>query len=896
MKVVGRSVESERIAERVEAARHGRAGALLVSGEAGIGKTTLLETAVRNAEDFTVLRARGIESEFAVPYASLLELLRPELARLEKLAPRLRSALAGALGLGPPAAGGLAVPGATAALLSALAEERPVLALVDDVQWVDEGSASAFAFAARRLHDVPLLTILSLREPLAPPLELDGIEQLRLAPLDDQAALELLAAHGLAPALCAQVAAEAAGNPLVLVELARAGAASAPEVQDVAERLFGPRVRTLDEMGQWALLTVALQEGCERNRLARIVGSEDALITLAEAGLVRSRQGRLELFHPLLRPYVLGMHDHSAQLRAHALLGQVLPDGYDRTRHRALAARGPDPALADELQELAQRNRNGAAVWALERSAELTHPGPERSRRFLAAAQAAFSARDVATAHRLVAAVDRNRPNGVAADAAELEASIMLADGGLVSGAELLERTARSLERADPARAARLLAKAVAPLAGAGHADQAERVAGHAKALVPASDPLSLFLVEFAYAELCVLSGRWEEGRAAFRAAACRAEQSPGAREDATVLVLLADALDCAGLHDRARETALKAARDSRRDGAVGSLTGALATLFSIEFCRGRIEPAAAAASEELEVAAGFGRLMEHKEALGHRAWCAAHSAQTDTCRALVQKRYELSERLGDDALLHPSLGVLELGLGNAPAAVRALRRTMRTAAMRGHPPAAATLVIPGELVEALLAAGQAEEARLVLEEFEEEARSIGRPHALSVASRCRGLLAGESFDDDFEAALAYDADEPRPLERARTILCWGMRLRRAKRRAEARAKLSEAYEELDRLGSTLWRDRAQAELAATGERPRRRDPSADGRLTEREEQVAHLVVEGFSNREVAERLFLSTNTIETHLRHIFQKVGVRSRTELARKLTSPELPARARG
>jgi DNA-binding CsgD family transcriptional regulator len=276
---------------------------------------------------------------------------------------------------------------------------------------------------------------------------------------------------------------------------------------------------------------------------------------------------------------------------------------------------------------------------------------------------------------------------------------------------------------------------------------------------------------------------------------------------------------------------------------------------------------------------------MDHKEALGHLAWCAAHQAEAERCRELVARRYDLGERLGDDALLHPSLGVLELGLGDAPAAVSALRRTMRTLSLRGHGTALGVLIVDAELVEALVRAGRPAEARVHLEGFEQQARDIGRPHALSLARRCRGLLSDDAeFEAEFEAALAHNEDEPRPLERARTVLCWGMRLRRARRRSEARDKLEEAYEELERLGSKLWSARAQSELAATGQRPRRR-ASTGGELTEREREVAGLVVEGLSNREIAERLYLSTNTVETHLRHIFQKSGARSRTELVRCL-----------
>ncbi|HSS80404.1 MAG TPA: AAA family ATPase [Gaiellaceae bacterium] len=887
MQLVGRSRELTRIESLAEEARNGRTRALLVTGEAGIGKTSLLEAAADGAQEFRALRARGIQSEYDLPYASLLELLQPLLGRLDALPAAQRRALCGALGLGPANGGALAVAGAAATLLAAAAAERPLLALVDDVQWVDAASAGVFAFAARRLHDVPLLTVMSLREPLLAPVELDGLERLRLAPLDQQAATELLAAGGLEPSLQAAVSEQAAGNPLVLVELARAGRAAGIEAEELAERLFGARVRVLNSAARAALLAISLSTACDRTVAATIAGGE-ALQPLEELSLVVTRGRRVEPSHPLLRSFVLGLSDGPEQLAAHAALAAALPDGDDRTRHRALAQTGPDAALAAEVESLGVRGGNGFAVWALERSAELSPPGPERTRRRLAAARAAFAARDIAAAEHLVAEFRREGANGLGVDAAELEASILLADGSLVPGAERLQRAAGDIEQSAPARAAKLLAAAVTPLLYAGRLDDAERVAVHARRLAGSRDPVARLHAETAYADVCVGLGRWDEGRKTHRAAAAEADRSQLIRDDPDATLWLIEALHSGGLDDRARELALAAASHARQTGSVGSLTGALQMLFSIEFVCGRIGPATAAATEELEVAAGFGRLMDHKEALGHLAWGAAHSGDEVACRELVTKRYELSERLGDDALLHPSLGVLELGLGRADAAVSTLQRTLRTSALRGYRPEAEVWIVTGELVEALLLAGRRAEASDLLETFAAGARSIGRPHALSIAERCRGLLAEpDAFDTAFEAALAYDQEEPRPLERARTILCWGMRLRRSKRRTEARARLSEAQEELDRLGSELWSARARAELAASGQRLRRRDAPGGGELTARERQVAELVAEGLSNRAVAERLFLSTNTIETHLRHIFQKLGVQSRTELVRRLSA---------
>jgi DNA-binding CsgD family transcriptional regulator len=501
--------------------------------------------------------------------------------------------------------------------------------------------------------------------------------------------------------------------------------------------------------------------------------------------------------------------------------------------------------------------------------------------RLLDGARAALGAGDMPSAHRLLIEAKSRDSGGHEVDLAELEASVLLADGSLLPAAELLERAAR---QAGPGRAAQLLAAAAMPSIAAGRVDQGLRLAEAAKRVVPAGDEATCLRVDSSLAEAYAADGRWAASVEVWRRAADAAERA-GLASDAKTRLLLVEALHSGGLNDQARDLALVATREARQAGETTALTAALQLLFSIEFVTGRIRPARAAAAEELEVAAAEGRLMDHKEALGHLAWCAAHQADAERCRELVARRYELGERLGDDALLHPALGVLELGLGDAPAAAQALRRTLRTLALRGHGAALAMLIVDAELVEALARAGRAPDARAHLEVFEHQAREIGRPHALSLARRCRGLLSDDAqLDAEFEAALAHDEDEPRPLERARSVLCWGMRLRRARRRNEARDKLEEAYEELERLGSELWSARARSELAASGRRPRRRT-STGGELTDREGEVARLVAEGLSNREIAERLYLSTNTVETHLRHIFQKSGVRSRTELVRGL-----------
>ena len=356
-------------------------------------------------------------------------------------------------------------------------------------------------------------------------------------------------------------------------------------------------------------------------------------------------------------------------------------------------------------------------------------------------AWAAVREGEPATAQRLLIAAKHDRADVLEPELAELEAVILAADGSLRAAADLLERAARE---AEPGEAARLLAAAVQPSIDAGRQEHALELAQAARALARDADPVVRLRVESMYADACAALGDWGEAHRAWRTAAEEGERA-GLAQAADGRLWLSEACHCAGINDRARDLALVAAREARQAGATRALASAVQLLFSMELVTGRMRPAAAAAEEELELAGGLGRLMDHKEGLGHLAWCAAHAAEADRCRELVAQRYELGERLGDDALLHPALGVLELGLGNAAAAVSAFRRTLRTFALRGNSTAMGVLIVDGEVVEALLLAGHEAEARAHLAGFEQEARVTGRPHALSLAHRCRGLLAEDA-------------------------------------------------------------------------------------------------------------------------------------------------------
>ena len=468
----------------------------------------------------------------------------------------------------------------------------------------------------------------------------------------------------------------------------------------------------------------------------------------------------------------------------------------------------------------------------------------------------------------------------------ELDARLALADGARIEGARALRAVAVEIAGTDPQRAVRLLVMAAYVLSTWGRADEALEIAQLAETLATA-DPVLDLLIASARAEAIGSAGEFVRAQHLFGELASRSDIEPAVHADRDARLVLVEAMYSGAQFDRARQVAVAAMRDARSEGALGELQLALACLFSIEFAAARFDAADVAAAEELELAGGFGRVTEQREALGHVAWCDALKGRAEECRRRVAERQALSEAAGVNTTPHPALGLLELGLGHFDAAAAALRASEDGHARNGRSAAASLRPCSVDLVEALVRSGNAAEASASLQVFERDAKRLARPLALSLVHRARGLLAeDESFGVEFETALRFDASEPSPFERARTQLCWGERLRRQKRRADARTHLRAARDGFAQFGATLWLSRAEQELAATGERVRTRGPGTGGELTPQELRVAALVGEGLTNREVAARLFVSTNTVETHLRHVFQKRGVRSRTELVGQFT----------
>jgi DNA-binding CsgD family transcriptional regulator len=901
--LVGRESEIARIDRAVEEARSGRTASLVVAGEAGVGKTALLDDAVARAPEFLVLRTRGVEAEAEVPFAALIELLGPVASQIDVLPGPQAMALKAVFALtGPEQLEATSAAAATLALLYAAAEDAPLLALVDDAHWLDAASGFAAALAARRLREARIAMLFAVREEEEPRFSLEGIARLAVEPLERDAALELVAGASplLDEATTERIVAAAAGNPLALLELPALARAEVPLLAEplppgeAARRLFGRRLETMEAGARLALLVAAAERSGELRPLTAawsLLGVTTRAIEAAErCGLVRIEKQRLEFRHPLVRSLVYGDAAPAELRRAHAALAAAMagdPRARDeRAWHLALAVVGPDAEVADALVESAARLPTPAAT--LERAARLTPDRSVRARRLLAAAEAAQVAGEFRVAATLAGeAYDETDDLVEHARAEHVIALSELERDRTREAIERLARAAASIAELAPVQAARMLADTVEPCAGTGQIERGVELAARARELAHGGDAFTRLQVASSHANAIFWSGQFGEAQALWHEAAEEAAREGGATlAGIEGRMLLQEAFSSGGDLERARPLGEQAVSEARRLGALGPLRLALAGLFTVEFFAGRVLPALAAAEEELELAQGLARRAARIEALGHVAWCEAMRGLEERCRAHVSERFELAASGRVDPIVHPALGLLELGLGHGEAAMVALEPTVRIREERGVVDAALWTPEVPMLVEACVRAARFEDAEATLARFEKQAGKVERPLAEALAHRCRGLFIDDGFEAEFDLALAAHKLDPRPFERARTLLCYGERLRRERRRLDARERLREALDAFVALGATAWANRAEAELAATGARSRRRVAATRDELTPQELTVARLVAQGSTNKEVAAQLFLSTNTIETHLRHVFQKLGLRSRTELAAKFT----------
>ncbi len=921
--LIGREVEVRRLEAVLGDLLDGRGGSLALHGAPGIGKSALVHALQAMAVDRGVLvvSARGVEGESELAFSTLADLLAPLHSGLASLPGPQRDALASALALGPPRPGDrFAVCVATLGLLRSGAGTRPVLAVVDDLQWSDAASRECLLYAARRASGRCAVVVVERDEAPGPPAPASAdLPRLVVGALDRPSALAVLAdrAPDLAPAVAAAVAAAAAGVPLALVELPaglppaqRTGATELPGPFLPGPRMgevFGRRVDALPDAAREALLVAVLHDGDELavvDRACATLGCRsDDLAPAEAAGLLRLDGGRVTFCHPLARGAAYQRATPSRRRSAHAALAGVLT-GSRRAWHLGEAAVASDEGVAAELEHAAQetleRRAPGPASLVFERAARLSPDPRAGGRRLLAAAEAAASAGSPQRALPLLEEVAGSGITGLRAPARHLQAMVLLWSRGVQPAVGILEREADAVLPSDPARAAAMLADASVGASAAGDARRALELASRAASLAgdhagPA-DPVARAHALATLAWAALLRAQPRRAREAVREAEGLAGADdplgPGGRS----LVALLQCRLVLGDFEHVVAAGSAACELLRGAGAIAALPNLLVVVADAAYRRGDW----AGADEALREAVRTGTEVGQGAGSGHAAAVAAQLAaargQEAQCRATVEAVIAGSGRTGMLSGLHfahAALGLLELGSERTGAALEQLARAARLADEAGIDEPTLVPWAP-DLVEALVRAGRPDDARAALEVFARRVTAVGTTSAAAALARCRGLVE-DDFDPPFHDALRLDGLRPMPFERARALLCYGRRLHRSRRRAEAREHLRAALDGFDLLGARPWAEQARAELRAAGGRPApaaRSDPTALASLTAQERRVVAGVLRGASTREVAADMYLSPKTVEFHLDRIYRKIGVRSRTQLAAALRGPGAPA----
>jgi DNA-binding CsgD family transcriptional regulator len=889
--MVGRSAEQSRINRLVADAKGGRSRSLVLRGEAGIGKTALLDYAESVAGGMRVLRVVGIESEAEVAYAALQLMFVRHLDRLHALPGAQAEALRAAFGASSsPVERGL--PGAaTLSLLSEIAGDRPLLCLLDDAQWFDQSSIDALLFAIRRLPADPVATVFAARDEERP-FPAPGVESITLPRLGAADGARLAAAVQALPGdVTDRILAESGGNPLAIVELAahatEASAVPAPVTPLPAagrlEEHFRRQVRALGEPTRTVLLVAAADHGSALPTLiaaaAELGGDAGDFEPAERSRLVHVTAGGAVFRHPLIRAAVYQEASFARRGAAHRALARVLTDPRDADRrawHVAAAAVGLDDAAADGLERVAERatgrGASAAAAQALDRAAQLTSTPAARGRRLVAAARAAYDAGQLDRAVELAAA---------GAELADAPAEV--AEAGWI-------RAQVAYERTSPAEAARIALAAAAPVLVT-EPDLAVSILTEAAWCArDAADPALLRacaerlrsipdgptqlidgLVGFVGLLCGDVAGAVEPMCDAFLASRGRAGGATLERLNAAFMGLLIGADDSALAMLDAQVAEL------RSRGALGWLPYAQEPLVLAQLVTGRLRDADGNVAEAMALAAELGQELEVVVLSASSAWLAA--ARGDHARA-----GRMAALVLDDTRQHGmaaaqatwALGLLDL-MGGEPQ--RALGRLASACA---GPPGRDLMVraVP-DLIEAAVRVGDTARCRPFLPGLADWATYTKSPVASALLLRAQALL-DDGGDADRRFAESLAAESCGPYDRARTRLVFGEWLRRHRRRTAAREQLLEAYETFDRIGAHGWLPRVRAELTALGETaPGDAGAGSAGGLTPQELQVVRRAALGMSNREIAAELFLSPRTVGHHLYKAYPKLGVKRRAEL---------------
>jgi DNA-binding CsgD family transcriptional regulator len=911
--LLGRRSEREALGRLLDAVQAGQSAVLVLRGEAGCGKTALLDHLATSATGCRIARAAGVESEMELPFAGLHQLCAPMLDAIGRLPAPQRNALSVAFGLsdgGPPDRFLVALAALT--LLSEMAGDRPLVCVFDDAHWLDRASAESLAFVARRLMADPVALVFAVREPSDEP-ALSGLPALTVKGLSDADARVLL--HTVVPVplderVLDRIIAETRGNPLALLELPRdttpaelAGGYGLVDAGPVASRIeqsFATRLGALPEATRVLLLAAAaepLGDGALLWRAAARLGIEPGAAEPAErAGLVELG-ATVRFRHPLVRSAAYHAADSTERHAVHRALAEATDRQADPDRrvwHLARATVAPDEAVAFELERSAGRaqSRGGLAAAAAfqQRAAELTPDPARRGARALEAALAKLDAAAPDAATELVA-IAGNCPLSELdrARLGRLRAQIAFVRTRGSDAPRLLLDAAKSLEPLDTvmARETFLEALGAAILAGRlGRGCGVRDVAEAVRASRPASEPTraSDLLLDG-------LATRFTDGHAAGVAPLRRALDA-FRRQDG-------------GDDSRWLWLACRVAPALWDDEAWDELT-----------------------TRQVRIAHDSGALSAIPLADTYRAGVCVHTGEFDEAAALIDEADAITEATGGSRLAYTAL-VLAAWRGLEPEALELIGDSIRDATARGEGRAVSLaeysravlcnglgryddalaaaqlacepdeLGVAGwaliELVEAAVRSGAPEVAADALRRLEERTRAAGTDWALGTEARLRALLSeGAVADAAFRDSIERLGRTRIAIHLARTHLLYGEWLRRERRRVDARAQLRRAHDMFSRFGALAFAERARRELLATGATPRKRTADTLDELTAQERLIARLAGEGRTNPEIGAELFISPRTVEYHLGKVFAKLGVSSRWDLRDALagTGTAVPA----
>ena len=904
----GRRTECATLDRLLEAARGGHSGVLVLRGEAGVGKSALLEYTREAASEFRVTQAAGVESEMELPFAGLHQLCATLLDRLDRLPPPQRDALGTAFGLTSGTRPDRFLVGlASLSLLSDAVDQEPLLCLIDDAQWLDQSSAQVLAFVARRLKAESIALFFAEREPV----ELDslaGLPELRLEGLSDVHARELLGSVVSGPLderVAERIVAETHGNPLALLELPHGSSAvdlaggfeltAALPLPNLIEESFRERVERLPAESRRLLLVAAaepigdpalLWQAAERLEL----GPEAA--APAEAAGLLTLGVRVTFRHPLLRSAIYGAASPEERRSAHRALAAATDPKIDPDRrawHRAQATLAPDEEVAAELERSADRARARGGLTAaaafLERSAALTPDPSLRARRELTAAQAKHEAGAPTAALKLLAATDEGPLDELQRARLErLRAQLAFALRRGSDAPPLLLAAAKRLEPLDAGLARETFLEALAAAIFAGRLGGGRgvlEVAEAARAAPPAPQPARTIDLL-----LDGLGSRFTDGYAAgvlpLRQALDAVSRDEGHSEDDIHWLWLAcriapDLWEDETWHELATRQ-LQLARDA---GALSVLPLAATYRAGVHVHAGEFAAAAALIEEADAITEATGNAPLGYTSLVLAAW---RGREAEALELIEASREDAAGRGEGRAitLAEYATAVLYNGLGRYGEALAAAQRASEhdDLGLFGW-----TLI---ELVEAAARDREPQLAADALELLSERTGLTGTDWALGIEARSRALLdEGQGAEDLYLEATERLGRCRIKVHLARAHLLYGEWLRRQNRRIDARESLRSAHELFSTMGAEAFAERAARELLATGETARKRTADTRGQLTAQETQIAELAREGHSNPEIGAQLFISPRTVEYHLHKVFTKLEISSRNELQRVLPS---------